>query len=734
MLRKLNAEEAPTLPLRSATAPTLRVASQLRVAIVGGGITGAAAAHTLCDEPDVELHVFDQGGRGPGGRASHRRVSADGSRTVLADDDARDTCDESTYEFDHGCQFFRADSTQMQAVTQQWCEAGWAAPWRARFGRIHPGTPAGVMPVASQLTADFPARPHEELPLSAAGTLAAALPDFFGIPGRGPVYIGVGGMHQLPRALLSASGASVARATRVSSVTRDASGQWLLQGSMGTAALHDTAEAAARAGRVEPLGLFDVVLLTDTSSSLGGWHRASANVDVSGCVSGTGLCGEASGGGCVASCSGSAGGGIGAPTERSASAGSTADAPPVDANTAPADADAAVPAASGSAATLVSATGTSGAAAADAAPAASASTSAISATSSSAAATSPASSALDSVRCRVRVPLFTAIVALSHPIAEPGSPGLPYDAFTVAEQPFTAKEGGCPGVARGESSLVSPLWFAARSQSKPGFPRAAAECWTLVSTPAYAASQISSTPMQDPCTGAFRPQDDVYLLSEPGPALFQAFLDAVRPTLHKAGVAAPTAVYLHAQRWGSALPAPAAVHGRDARGFTPVAGPGGLPSCRMVCGVQYAAALPDLVYPRPSLAGDMSGASRDVSTKASVNRDASMDTSVNGSAGQPEDSPCTRAPGVAAASTEVGTDPPAHRPTAAAAVGTATPFGGADFLQVGGGLFYSGDFCSVRNPGFEAAALSGIEAASHIKTSYLQSWRAARRGQAGGVP
>mmetsp|Transcript_46404 Transcript_46404/g.112497 ORF Transcript_46404/g.112497 Transcript_46404/m.112497 type:complete len:119 (-) Transcript_46404:203-559(-) len=30
------------------------------------------------------------------------------------------------------------------------------------------------------------------------------------------------------------------------------------------------------------------------------------------------------------------------------------------------------------------------------------------------------------------------------------------------------------------------------------------------------------------------------------------------------------------------------------------------------------------------------------------------------------------------------------------------------------GLYYAGDFCSHRNPGFEAAALSGLEVARHM--------------------
>ena len=64
------------------------------------------------------------------------------------------------------------------------------------------------------------------------------------------------------------------------------------------------------------------------------------------------------------------------------------------------------------------------------------------------------------------------------------------------------------------------LWFAAKSASKRGLacPAASSECWTLVSTPAYAVDEITRVPMQDPSTGEFRPQDPAYLQSHNGPA------------------------------------------------------------------------------------------------------------------------------------------------------------------------------------------------------------------------
>lgn len=561
-------------------------ASRVRVAIVGGGASGAAAARALSSCSSLSLSLFDQGARGPGGRASHRRVCAHDGR-VLADDErpmplsvapaasaapsasvtpaAASTAPATpaapaapatpTYEFDHGCQFFRADSEQMVTLVSEWCEAGWAERWDGRFGRICIGEPS--------------ADGNEGLSSAAGGSA-----DFFGLPSRTePVYVGVGGMHQLPRALLSASTASVERGTRVSAVTRTPSGRWSLRVIRGPGALHDTPNAVAHATADVALGEFDVVLLTDASSSLGGWHRASANVDL-----------------------------------RTAEA-----APP------PVDADPrSVTDAVGSSAKAVAAT-----------------------------------AELERVRRRVRVPLFSAIVALSHPIADPVTGGVPYDAFSLVDCRNDETE-GCDGNSTGGRPARSknPLWFAARSQSKPGFPRDAPECWTLVSTPEYAVAQIESTPMQDSQTGAFRPQEEDYLLSEPGPSLFAAFLEAVSPFLVHAGLALPTAIYMHAQRWGSAIPAPALVGGSDKRGFTTARMEHGDAVCRAVCGIDYTAQLSRLVYERP------------------------------------------------VATAEHGRAPL------------------CDFLDVGDGLFYAGDFCSHRNPGFEAAVLSGIEAAACIRARF----------------
>ena len=338
---------------------------------------------------EEEVHVYDQGRRGPGGRASHRTVDPS-TLAVLA----TDAPPPGALEFDHGCQFLRADDARMRTLAAEWVDRGICAAWRGRCRTVGDG-----------------ASPFFGLPTSAA-----------------PVYVGVGGMHRVPRRVLEASGATVHAGVRVSGLRRVAAAdggppQWALLGVGGAAAFHDTAEAVAAAAEAAALGApFDAVLLTDVSSSFANWHRASAGV--------------------------------------------------------------------------------------------------------------PESLAAR-VRERVRVPLFAAMVAFAEPL------GLALDGINF---------GG------------APVWWASRTQSKPGLESGAAECWTLVSTPAFAVDEITAVPMQDAATGAFRPQEDSYLNSGPAPALLRAFTDAVAH-LRPAEAPLERVVYLQGQRWGSALPAPTDVGG-----------------------------------------------------------------------------------------------------------------------------------------------------------------------------
>jgi predicted NAD/FAD-dependent oxidoreductase len=452
LLTSLSMPSMPSMPLRRSC-----------VAVVGGGITGACAASVLAKHFEQVL-VFDQGQRGPGGRASHRSVDR-ASGEVLQDDNIEHYSE--TFQFDHGCQFFRADSEEMSSkILQEWISKGWVAPWDARLGCI-------------KLLGDLPDM------------------DFFGVPARAErVYVGVGGMHMLPRKILHSSGAQVHRGTRVSSVHRKGD-RWELRGTKGVAAYHDTKESTARQEAALILAEADAVVFTDISSASESWHRASAGIP---------------------------------------------------------------------------------------------------------------RTLRELIPEKARLPLFTCMVALSEPV----SGWVPFDGFTVG--------GG------------SHLWFAARSQSKPGFPQNGAECWTLVSTAAFAAKQISETTMRDPVTGEFRPQENNYLNTVPGPALFNAFLDAVNQYLPPS-TSLPKAIFLQGQRWGSGLPIPEDLVGRFDE----------------ILGTKYCSELKSsLVFER---------------SFASASKDYIAD----------------------------------------------------DLLQ----LYYAGDFCSFRNPGFEAAALSGVHVANHIVDTSL---------------
>jgi hypothetical protein len=237
---------------------------------------------------------------------------------------------------------------------------------------------------------------------------------------------------------------------------------------------------------------------------------------------------------------------------------------------------------------------------------------------------------------------------------------LPLDAFALAE----STHAGHAGAEGSSSGGRRALWWAARNNSKPGVHNndAGSESWTLISTPLYALAEIQAVPMQDAATGAFKPQEDGYLNGAGGPchALLAEFKSAAATLVtgqsgscsgmtssNEAGalpthdiLTAAQVVYMQGQRWGSAIPAPASIAGRDCTGRCA--------STVEVLGVSYdGGGLPELVYDRPA---------------------------------------------------------------AAPANDSAQDFVADDAL----GLYYAGDFCSRRNPGFEAAALSGADVADHI--------------------
>ena len=86
----------------------------LRVAVVGGGVAGMAAARTLTDH-NARVTVFDKG-RGPGGRASTRR--RDG------------------VPFDHGAQYFTVRDPRFRRAVDAWAQLGVVAEWSPRLASI----------------------------------------------------------------------------------------------------------------------------------------------------------------------------------------------------------------------------------------------------------------------------------------------------------------------------------------------------------------------------------------------------------------------------------------------------------------------------------------------------------------------------------------------------------------------------------------------------------------------
>mmetsp|Transcript_11587 Transcript_11587/g.16235 ORF Transcript_11587/g.16235 Transcript_11587/m.16235 type:complete len:477 (-) Transcript_11587:171-1601(-) len=219
------------------------------------------------DGLDIEIDLFDQGRSGVGGRSSHRLKSDEQNGSL---------------RWDHGCQFFRADTPIFKKVVKNWIDNNVAEEWKGRF--------AASPPSDSSANANL---------------------DFFGLPSSPPFYVGVDGMRSIPARLLSENVDNSSKVedngdnakeksninnilellqgTRVARMERnEVTQRWILFGTSGEGAFHDTSEEIAKKtnevtlGRVsdgdEAIAGYDAVILTDVSSSFGKWHRASAGV------------------------------------------------------------------------------------------------------------------------------------------------------------------------------------------------------------------------------------------------------------------------------------------------------------------------------------------------------------------------------------------------------------------------------------------------------------------------
>lgn len=97
---------------------------ETRIAILGAGVAGAAAARTARDR-GATVTVFDKGRR-PGGRCSTRRSGS--------------------AAFDHGAPCFTAEDPGFAERVTAWHAAGVVAPWKGRFGVWRSGELASAQP------------------------------------------------------------------------------------------------------------------------------------------------------------------------------------------------------------------------------------------------------------------------------------------------------------------------------------------------------------------------------------------------------------------------------------------------------------------------------------------------------------------------------------------------------------------------------------------------------------
>ena len=99
---------------------------RLRIAVIGAGLSGLAAARALADQ-NHQVSVFEKS-RGLGGRAATRRVT------------------EFEQQADHGAQYFTARDDRFRRRVLSWAQRGVVASWQGRFGAYDGGeiVPAGT--------------------------------------------------------------------------------------------------------------------------------------------------------------------------------------------------------------------------------------------------------------------------------------------------------------------------------------------------------------------------------------------------------------------------------------------------------------------------------------------------------------------------------------------------------------------------------------------------------------
>ena len=204
------------------------------MAIIGAGVAGLSCAASIAnaverDGPVVEL--IDQGSRGRGGRASS----------------SRPTTHDPPLVFDHGCQFFTAESEAFRETCAALERAGHIARWGGRFGTLDAST--GV----------FRAKSEND---------AKAGDDFFRLLAAKDVYVGVPTMRGLcdglrelipENAAVDSPQCAVTRLERARDEDADENATpWVVSGVGGRAL--DELESGSRE---RALGAFRAVVATD---------------------------------------------------------------------------------------------------------------------------------------------------------------------------------------------------------------------------------------------------------------------------------------------------------------------------------------------------------------------------------------------------------------------------------------------------------------------------------------
>ena len=204
------------------------------MAIIGAGVAGLSCAASIAnaverDGPVVEL--IDQGSRGRGGRASS----------------SRPTTHDPPLVFDHGCQFFTAESEAFRETCAALERAGHIARWGGRFGTLDAST--GV----------FRAKSEND---------AKAGDDFFRLLAAKDVYVGVPTMRGLcdglrelipENAAVDSPRGAVTRLERARDEDADENATpWVVSGVGGRAL--DELESGSRE---RALGAFRAVVATD---------------------------------------------------------------------------------------------------------------------------------------------------------------------------------------------------------------------------------------------------------------------------------------------------------------------------------------------------------------------------------------------------------------------------------------------------------------------------------------